>query len=215
MIRRSSRLWSSLVVVGLLLPVSAFSENPVKEDVSPSSIRWKENVKPIRDALARTCRLNGVTFDWKPQYGGLHDIGFIAEDVGRVVPEVVEWETPGKDAIGLKYEKLTPLLTEAIKEMRSEQQRQSGVLDTHAQTLNSHAEQISSNTETLEDHEDRLAGLVNMVEELTSQVEELRTENLARIAEIDELRTKLEEVQQTCAQAATTAAAAQSAPAKP
>lgn len=52
-----------------------------------SSIRFKENVRTIRDPLQTIQRLRGVTFDWKPEYGGQADIGLIAEEVADVVPQ--------------------------------------------------------------------------------------------------------------------------------
>ncbi len=83
-----------------------------------SSIRWKENIKPIDNALDKVKKLQGVYFDWKQTKK--HDVGLIAEEVGKVIPEVVDFEEDGKYAKGLDYAKLVSVLIEAIKE----QQRQ-------------------------------------------------------------------------------------------
>jgi len=48
------------------------------------------------------------------------EIGVIAEEVGAVVPEVVEWEPNGKDARGVDYSRLTALLIEAAKQQQAE-----------------------------------------------------------------------------------------------
>ena len=64
-----------------------------------SSRRWKMNIKPIRNALSKIVRLRGVSFDWKDS--GRHDIGLIAEEVGKVLPEVVSYEENGVDAKSL------------------------------------------------------------------------------------------------------------------
>jgi hypothetical protein len=85
-----------------------------------SSRRWKENIRPIDDALAKVGQLEGVYFNWKPEYGGARDIGFVAEDVGRVIPEVVDWEENGTDAKSLNYGRLTTLTVQAIKELKAE-----------------------------------------------------------------------------------------------
>ena len=61
-------------------------------------------------------QLRGVTFDYKDTQK--HSIGFIAEEVGRVLPEVVEYEANGRDAKGLDYNRLTPVVVEAIKEQQ-------------------------------------------------------------------------------------------------
>jgi DNA repair exonuclease SbcCD ATPase subunit len=192
------------IVMAISVAGAAAPESTVSA-VEPSSIRWKEHVQPIRDALAKTLRLRGVFFDWKKEYGGHHDIGFIAEEVGRVVPEVVEWETPGNDAVGVKYERLTPLLVEAIRDVNSIAQRNLTRLDEHQVTitdqgaqLTSHDRQITSNTETLDLHEQDLQDLVDQMGELTDRLEQLETENEARMVEIDNLRQQVQQLEANC-----------------
>jgi len=41
--------------------------------------------------------------------GGEHDIGFIAEEIGEVAPEVVTYEENGIDATGVDYDRMVPL----------------------------------------------------------------------------------------------------------
>ena len=83
-----------------------------------SSRRWKTNIQPLHNALSMVEQLRGVSYDLKDS--GKHEIGVIAEDVGKVVPEVVSYEENGKDARGVDYSRLTALLIEAVKQ----QQRQ-------------------------------------------------------------------------------------------
>ncbi len=85
--------------------------------ITTSSRRFKTNVAPIEDALAKAIALEGVSYDRAPD--GRRDIGFIAEDVAAVVPEVVRWEPNGIDAVGLDYAKLTALLAEALEEQEA------------------------------------------------------------------------------------------------
>lgn len=87
---------------------------------SSSSIRWKENVKPIDNALAKVLDLRGVYFDWKKEYGGKHGMGMVAEEVGKIIPEIVGYEENGIDATGMDYGRLTPVLVEAIKEQQKQ-----------------------------------------------------------------------------------------------
>ena len=65
--------------------------------------------------MEKVLGLTGVRFDWNPQQGGGHDIGFIAEDVAVVVPELVVWEEDGKNVAGIKYARITALTVQAIK----------------------------------------------------------------------------------------------------
>jgi hypothetical protein len=47
----------------------------------------------------------------------------IAEEVGEVMPEIVQYEEDGIYASGMDYGKLTPLLVEAIKALKAENDR--------------------------------------------------------------------------------------------
>ncbi len=92
---------------------------------SYSSRRWKKNIHTLHGALAKVEQLRGVSYDRKDS--GKHEVGVIAEEVGKVVPEVVSWEKNGKDAQGVDYSRLTALLIEATKEQQAllrDQQKQ-------------------------------------------------------------------------------------------
>ena len=94
-----------------------------------SDSRLKENVSRIPDALYKIKQLQGVEFDWTQEYitahGGedelfmrRHDVGVIAQDVEKVLPEVVATRPDGYLAV--RYEKLVPLLIQAIKELSAQ-----------------------------------------------------------------------------------------------
>ena len=83
-----------------------------------SSGRRKTNVQTIGQAMDKVRHLRGVTFDWKDG-GGRHDMGMIAEEVGNVVPEVVDYEVNGADATSIDYGRLVALLVEALKEQEA------------------------------------------------------------------------------------------------
>jgi hypothetical protein len=89
-----------------------------------SSRRFKENVAPIANALDKVSRLQGVTFDWNKDRGGKSDIGFVAEDLGKVLPELVLWEKNGTDAVGLEYANVTAVTVEAIKELKTQKDQE-------------------------------------------------------------------------------------------
>ena len=85
-----------------------------------SDERLKDNVQVIDGALEKVSKLRGVEFDWNDKqdtYEG-HDIGVIAQDVEAVAPELVQTREDGFKAV--KYEKLTALLIEAVKELKEE-----------------------------------------------------------------------------------------------
>jgi hypothetical protein len=89
-----------------------------------SDVSLKENIINIPDPLDAIKKLNGVLFDWKKSYidkrGGedgyfvrKRDVGVIAQEVEKVLPEAVAQRSDGIKAV--KYDRLTCLLIEAVK----------------------------------------------------------------------------------------------------
>jgi hypothetical protein len=83
-----------------------------------SSRRWKTNIKTLNNALQTVEKLRGVSYD--EESSGKHNIGLIAEEVGKVIPEVVTYEPNGKDATSIDYSRLVAVLIEAVKEQQKQ-----------------------------------------------------------------------------------------------
>jgi hypothetical protein len=89
---------------------------------SPSDIKFKENVQPLENSLDKILKLRGVSFNWKENNdmykltGLRNDIGFIAQEVREIVPDLVR-EDPNEGHLSLRDRGLTALLVEAIKEL--------------------------------------------------------------------------------------------------
>jgi len=109
---------------------------------STSSRRWKRNIQPIDDPLHMLAQLRGVYYDWDAEHGGHHDLGMIAEEVGAVLPEIVNYEENGIDAIGMDYSKLTPLLVEAVKALQAEKDAEIAALHAENNRLRERLEAI-------------------------------------------------------------------------
>lgn len=88
-----------------------------------SSVRYKENICEIDDPIDKLSRLKGVYFDWRGSHSEGRDIGFIAEEVGEILPEVVSYEDDNTTAISMSYDKIVPLLVEAFNESRQRQEK--------------------------------------------------------------------------------------------
>ena len=82
-----------------------------------SSIAYKQNVEPIANALDKIMQLVGVTYDRKDGTR-INEAGLIAEDVIKVIPNIVETKQEKADSIA--YTKLTAYLIEAIKEQQKQ-----------------------------------------------------------------------------------------------
>lgn len=93
-----------------------FSGTVSAADLNSTSDRsLKENIEPIDDALSKVLALQGVSFDWKDS--GEKSIGLIAQDVEKVIPEVVSDDGEIKR---ISYGNLVGLLIEAVKDQQKE-----------------------------------------------------------------------------------------------
>ena len=76
----------------------------------------KDNIQPIENPLEKMDKIGGYTFVWNNKqstYKG-KDIGVVAQEIQEVLPEIVATRANGY--LGVKYEKIVPLLIESIKE---------------------------------------------------------------------------------------------------
>jgi hypothetical protein len=95
-----------------------------------SDRRLKTRLDPLDSALDRVDQLTGYGFDWRegdavqPHKRGETDVGLIAQEVEGVLPEAVKTFSGGHSEgyKSVSYDKLVPLLIEAIKDLRSQVQ---------------------------------------------------------------------------------------------
>jgi hypothetical protein len=91
---------------------------------SPSDITLKTNIKPLTGSLDKVIKLQGVSFTWKEDTeiskmtGIKDDIGFIAQEVKEILPELVRENKNG--LFSLRDKSITALLVEAIKEQQKQ-----------------------------------------------------------------------------------------------
>ena len=98
-----------------------------------SDERLKENIQPLENALDKVLALNGFTYNFNEigQSLGFDGtttyVGVSAQEVQAVLPEAVKPAPADSNYITVQYEKLVPLLIEAIKELKAEINELKGV----------------------------------------------------------------------------------------
>jgi hypothetical protein len=87
-----------------------------------SDFRFKTNILPLTSSLSSVLALKPVTYFYKSTefkrrwFGTEKQIGFIAQDVQKLYPELVSTDTEGY--LSLDYAKLTPVLVKALQEQQ-------------------------------------------------------------------------------------------------
>jgi hypothetical protein len=111
--------WTNIFLYNLS-GVQIFGTLSVSADViafASSDRRLKDNLTKIDSSLEKVGKLSGYSFDWNSNqetYSG-KDYGVVAQEVEAIFPELVKTRDNGYKAV--KYEKLIPVLIEAIKEL--------------------------------------------------------------------------------------------------
>ncbi|MEX0987976.1 MAG: tail fiber domain-containing protein, partial [Bacteroidales bacterium] len=121
-----------------------------------SDIRYKQNISPIASAMEYVNSINGVYFDWNTEdydqkgFNENRQIGFIAQEIEEVLPELVETDEQGYKSVD--YSKITAVLIQAMKEQQTE------IDDLRKENL-----KISELEEKLQLMEERLIILDNLI----------------------------------------------------
>jgi hypothetical protein len=91
--------------------------------IETSAREFKAGIEPLSGALENVLKLRGVTYAWNDQapesVRGQKDLGFIADEVQAVFPDMVAKDAAG-NPIGIKYTKFAPVAVEAIKQLKAE-----------------------------------------------------------------------------------------------
>ena len=126
------------IFTGSILQTGSITTNSIGVGTAPSGVvgailatndvvafassdeRLKENLEPIGSAVEKVEQLTGYTYNWIPMegvhvYGDMKDVGVIAQEVEKVLPELVSDRENGYKAV--KYDKLTAVLIQAVKEL--------------------------------------------------------------------------------------------------
>lgn len=86
-----------------------------------SSLRYKRNIESYGSVLSKLSNLDLVHFTWNEltRSSGKRDIGMIAEDVAKYIPELVLYNSFGQ-VQGLKYDRMGAFAIAGLSELKTE-----------------------------------------------------------------------------------------------
>jgi hypothetical protein len=118
-----------------------------------SDARFKQEVTPITDALSAILSLRGVSYVWRQDIPGHNfdkgrQIGFIAQEVEKVLPELVHTGSDGYKSVA--YPNVVPVLVEAIKTLKNENDIQRKQKDAEITELKAKLDTVLERLERLE-----------------------------------------------------------------
>ncbi|MFA5927946.1 MAG: tail fiber domain-containing protein [Candidatus Margulisiibacteriota bacterium] len=120
----------------------------------PSDLRLKKDITPLSNSLSKILELQGVNYNWRVQefplmeFSADKQIGLIAQDAEKVIPEIVSTDKEGYK--GISYNKLTPFLVEAVKELKKEKDAEIAKLAEQNKGLQTKNSELEKRLEALE-----------------------------------------------------------------
>ncbi|GEM_PF-1396407 len=87
--------------------------------IQTSDARLKKNVQPLNYGLETVLSMRAVSYNWKDTTQTEDKIGFIAQELEVLVPEVVNIGSDSAQTRGVNYAELVPVLVKAIQELEA------------------------------------------------------------------------------------------------
>lgn len=132
---------------------------------SSSDKRFKKDITQVSDALDKVMAIDGVTYKFRTEefknrnFPRSTQLGFIAQNVEQVLPEVVKTDGAGYKSVD--YAKITALLNEAVKEQQQQIESQSDIIKVQQELLASLAEKYESISQEMTSLKASIQGLSN------------------------------------------------------
>ncbi len=152
---------------------------------SLSDRRIKTDITSLHYGIKDIMKLQPIEFEFHDSKGfdyvpekiskeSVHSIGFIAQDVYEIIPEIVyKPDDTEKELWGMQYEKLTPILVKGIQEQQSE-----------IENLNNTINQLKTDNENLK----------SKINNLTKENESIKTNYNDVIYQLNQLKTQINEL---------------------
>jgi hypothetical protein len=147
-------IYGSVVSSGLA--VSVLSSGQL--GVAPSSLRFKEQVRDMGDSTDALMKLRPVTFLYKPEYDKgerTRQYGLIAEEVAKIYPDLVAYDSEGKP-YAVRYQHITSMLLNEAQKQHRRAEDQAELIKAQQQEIEGLMRQLQVQNATLQERLSRL-----------------------------------------------------------
>ena len=123
-----------------------------------SDVNWKKNIQDITYGLDKILKLKPITFNWlNEDYGDRINIGFIAQEVEEIIPNMVTTAEDGTKSLAITD--LIPVLTKAIQE-------QQAIIESIQTELNVKSSIIESQSTEIEQLKSQIQLILSEIEQI-------------------------------------------------
>jgi hypothetical protein len=126
--------------------------------IFPSDLRLKKEITDLDSGISKVMKLHPVYYNWKnpDEYGKQREVGFIAQEVNKVIPEVASTfkKEDGQEYNTVNYSRMVAVLTKAIQE-------QQAIIETQSKRIS----ELEAKQKASASLEERLAKIEKFIEE--------------------------------------------------
>jgi hypothetical protein len=136
-------------------------------NVAPSDFRFKQNIRSLVSPLDKLRLLRGVSYNWRadefPQmnFSAGRSIGFIAQEVERVLPELVSRDEKG--FLSLAYSEMLPVVVEAVKEQQKQIEIQNAQIQAQENQIQQQQQRLARQQQQIDQQQGLIDGLRKLV----------------------------------------------------
>ena len=160
------------------LEVNGNIKIPAGNSYIGSDIRLKTDIDSIENSLQLVKQLQGVYFKWDTtvlnpmglNYSSGRQIGFIAQNVQTVLPEIVATDSDSLGLLSVDYSRFTPVLVEAVKELAKQDSLQGLKTEADSVLIDSLKQGLSSANERIDNQDSIISSLQNQITMLASLI---------------------------------------------
>ncbi|HXF42584.1 MAG TPA: tail fiber domain-containing protein, partial [Pyrinomonadaceae bacterium] len=151
-----------------------------------SSLRYKTNIAPFASGLNFIRQLKPIAFDWKD---GIQprDVGFAAEDVEKINPLFVTYNSKG-EVEGVKYDRLTTVLVNAVNEQQTQIEDQNKLINQQQQQIEEQRKQSVEQNQQIQSLIKENQSMREEIEKLKQWISQQQMRNRIQEVQIEELK---------------------------
>jgi hypothetical protein len=145
-----------------------------------SDARLKRDITPLSYGLPEVLRLRPVTWQWKDATRTEPKLGFVAQDVEPVLPELIIRDADNKGSLGLNYMGLVPVTINAIQQQQAQIEEQQKRIAEQQQQIVEQKEQIVEQREQNREQQEQNRKLEERLATLEKLLATIQPSNAAR-----------------------------------
>lgn len=143
-----------------------------------SDKRLKAQIKPLNYGLQEVLNLKPVTYILKDDLEKAKKIGFIAQDVQNIIPEIVKKSNDSSAMLSISYSDLIPVLTKAIQEQSTSISENKNETDKKIEDLNKLNLELLKMFKYAQDDISKLKSEIKLLQAELKKSESLASKNL-------------------------------------